>query len=468
MCLYCPAVPAHLPHALEVHAHAHEPSLARSHEFAACLVLTHAHGTQLGMARLTVVELFAGMGGVTGGLLDAGGFEPLLLLDSDPHAALVFRTNFAEVGDRYKTRAIARQMTATQLLDLAGGHPDGILGCPPCQGLSPAGLRDVHDSRNDLLLEMRRLIRGVRPRFFIMENVPSLLLSTQYAAFEAELIDLYDIHAEVLNAAEYGVPQLRRRAVVVGFHRELGVTPSLPEATHGGIGRVFDYRTGGLVAPHKQKGRNLLKLRPHAVLPKRPLVTLADALGDLPFDPPPLTRRVRPCLAVEDAAEYARPPKTAYQHRMRRGSAVALNHRAWRHTTAMVAWLRCTEPGDCPSDQGERGRNTRYYSQAYARLHARGLARTITTNFHNPGGGRFTHYGSPRTLTLREALRVQGFGDAYRFDDLHASDAERLVGNAFPRLLAEAIGRHVASLLAPLLGTEAPRSISSVDAPVEK
>jgi DNA (cytosine-5)-methyltransferase 1 len=71
----------------------------------------------------------------------------------------------------------------------------------------------------------------------------------------------------------------------------------------------------------------------------------------------------------------------------------------------------------------------------------------VTTNFHNPGGGRFTHYASPRTLTLREALRLQGFPDTFRFDCITPTDARRLVGNAFPRLLAEIIGRHVARLL---------------------
>ena len=89
----------------------------------------------------------------------------------------------------------------------------------------------------------------------------------------------------------------------------------------------------------------------------------------------------------------------------------------------------------------------RYFSQAYARLHQTGLARAVTTNFHNPGSGRFTHYGAPRALTLREALRLQSFPDAFILPEMHMSDAERLVGNAFPLRLAEVLGRHISRLL---------------------
>jgi len=110
--------------------------------------------------------------------------------------------------------------------------------------------------------------------------------------------------------------------------------------------------------------------------------------------------------------------------------------------------LALVAPGQCPHGLGSRGRNTSYFSQAYGRLHRNGLARTITKNFHNPGSGRFTHYAAPRTLTIREALRVQGFPDTFRFtDDTTASAAERLVGNAFPRPLARALARHIRRLL---------------------
>lgn len=391
------------------------------------------------MSKLCVAELFAGIGGVTGGFVDASGYEPVFLNDWDQAAHDAFVLNFPELKDRYHVRSV-RGLTGPEVLALAGGTVDGLLGCPPCQGLSPAGPRSADDDRNELLHQMHRLIWSIEPKFFVMENVPSLLQTELYEDFEDSLATRYALKAVVVNAAEYGIPQLRRRAVVIGLRKDLGVEPSLPAPTHGGCGKVFDYRTGKYVASGGPTGRRLLKLRPAVRLPRtRRLVTLRRALGDLPADVP-LGQEVR---------EYARLATTAYQRRMRAGAPDQLaNHRAWNHEPEMVKLLSKVRAGDCPRGQGGRGRNTTYFSQAYARLHPGGLARTITTNFHNPGSGRFTHYAAPRTLTLREALRVQGFPDTFRFEGLHSSDAERLVGNAFPRPLARALARHIRRLLA--------------------
>jgi DNA (cytosine-5)-methyltransferase 1 len=363
------------------------------------------------------------------------------------NAAKAFRANFPRFADRYIARKIDEKISAPRLLDLSGGEIHGILGCPPCQGLSQAGLRNPHDERNALLDEMLRLIRGVRPRFFIVENVPSLLGSIYFDTFESRLIGEYDIHAEVVNAAEYGIPQLRRRAVIIGFHRELGVTPSLPRPTHGGRGTVYDYFSGKRVKSRSRVGRNLLQLRPYAPLPNRRLVTLDDALADLPTNPERyvIWRREENEIAQEMNYEFA--PRSAFQRKMRVGSLTVRNHASWRHSSCLVARLTKIPPGDCPSDNGSRHRNTKYFSQAYSRLHEAGLARTITTNFHNPGSGRFTHYAADRSLTIREALRLQSFPDTFVFQGMHQTDAERLVGNAFPRWLARVIGRHVATQL---------------------
>lgn len=388
------------------------------------------------MSHLTVAELFAGIGGVTGGFIDAGGFDPLYLADSDAAAERTFRFNFPELADRYDVGCV-EVLNGSTVLDAGGGKIDGVLGCPPCQGFSAAGSRNKRDPRNALVHHFCRIVQEVRPAFFLMENVPSLLQSTLYRRFEDTLAEQYRLHAEVLNAAEYGLPQLRRRAVVLGLRSDLGVAPSLPQPTHGGRGYVFDYYTGQYVRPALE-GRNLLKLRPSIELPPRELVSISKAVGDLPVEVTP----------YEDSPAYARPATTEYQRAMR-GSGRLANHRGWRHGESIRQRLKAIAPGDCPREQGPRSRNTRYFSQAYARLHPDGLARTITTNFHNPGSGRFTHYGAPRTLTLREALRLQGFPDGFAFDlnNLQHYEAERLVGNAFPRPLARALASHVRALL---------------------
>src|SRR5437870_442726 len=126
------------------------------------------------VAELKVAEVFAGIGGVTGGFLDAGGYESGFLSDSDPFARDTFVLNFPELANRYHVGRIER-LTGPRILNLAGTAIDGLLGCPPCEGLSPAGLRERDDERNQLLHQMRRLVSSIEPKFFLLENVPSLL-----------------------------------------------------------------------------------------------------------------------------------------------------------------------------------------------------------------------------------------------------------------------------------------------------
>jgi DNA (cytosine-5)-methyltransferase 1 len=166
------------------------------------------------------------------------------------------------------------------------------------------------------------------------------------------------------------------------------------------------------------------------------LIVVQDAIGDLPEagdDDAPL----RYC---RNAARYAA---------TLRGSEVR-NHRRWRHRPDMLRRLLVVPEGGGLLDRYGRARSRPYFSQAYTRLHRRGLARTLTTNFHNPGSGRFLHYEALRTLTVREAARLQGIEDRFVFIKFRSAQ-ERLVGNAFPVPLAEALARHIASQLTAVL-----------------
>src|SRR5438034_786626 len=194
------------------------------------------------MTTLKVAEVFAGIGGVTGGFLDAGGYRSVFLNDIDDVARDAFLLNFPKLDGRYHVGPVER-LTGPRVLRLAGTEIDGLLGCPPCEGLSPAGLRETDDERNQLLHQMRRLVASIGPKFFMLENVPSLLQTRLYRAFVQSLSHRYSLHGEVLNAAEYGIPQLRRRAVVLGIRKDLEVKPTLPSPTHGGRGKVYDYYT---------------------------------------------------------------------------------------------------------------------------------------------------------------------------------------------------------------------------------
>src|SRR6266699_3542727 len=116
------------------------------------------------------------------------------------------------------------------------------------------GFLDDDDELTALLRQIHRLVSSIRPKFFVLENVPSLLQTALYRDFVESLSRRYLLHGEVLNAAEYGVPQLRRRAVVFGLRKDLGVKPTLPPPTHGGRGVVYDYYTLRYVVPRTPRG----------------------------------------------------------------------------------------------------------------------------------------------------------------------------------------------------------------------
>jgi DNA (cytosine-5)-methyltransferase 1 len=156
-----------------------------------------------------------------------------------------------------------------------------------------------------------------------------------------------------------------------------------------------------------------------------PFVTVGDAIGDL-----------------EDPGGSARP--SAYGRALGARTGAVSNHVPWDHGLELVQRMRQVREGCRPPTEATNG--SRYYSQAYTRLHRRGLARTVTTNFHNPGSGRFLHYRLDRTLTVREAARLQGFSDDFVFMG-RPGWQERLVGNAFPPLWAEAIAAHITAEL---------------------
>lgn len=395
---------------------------------------------------LTTAEVFAGIGSVSTGFGMAG-FERLLLTDVDPVARDNFVENFPN-GPRY-LREDVRHLTVGRVRDAVDGRTvDGLLGCPPCQGFSSAGKRDPTDPQNQLLVDFFRLARGLHVKFFVMENVPALLDQQLFGDQIALMRRWYRVWHGPLNAALYGLPQTRQRSIVIGYHKDLGVEPAPPPCTHYGTKYVFDYRSGRKVRPSASSAECLLGPYPRiggrrrqaaSWLPAgaadlQDLVTVEDAIGDLPAD------------GCEDGARWSADAVSPFAEECDAGATVH-NHQPWRHRPALAARMRSVPEGGVWNESRERG----YYSQAYARLHRSGLARTVTTNFHNPGSGRFTHYGANRTLTVREAARLQGIPDTFRFVGF-PSWQERLVGNAFPLPWAAQLGRQVRNQLDAVVG----------------
>jgi DNA (cytosine-5)-methyltransferase 1 len=386
-----------------------------------------------------VVELFAGIGNVARAFAATGSFDSLLLTDIDGRARDTVLAN--EPTARYLVRDAARLRSADLLRAADGRTIAGILGCPPCQGFSAAGRRDVDDPRNGLMADYFRAVLQMNPAFFVAENVPAVYQSRLLARILAIVDRRYDVWRGVVNAALFGVPQTRQRAILIGYRRDLGIRPGSPTTTHLGRRPIFNYRTMSAVRPDRDALSALLGQYPQPwpddplsfepVSPsgreRRRLVTVDDAIGDLP---------------PAGANEFQRDRSSSYAAGLRSGEELS-NHEAWRHAPDQVERFRKIEEGAGPvTDSGRR-----YYSGAYARLHRHGLARTITTNFHNAGSGRFLHPTEPRTLTVREAARLQGIGDGFRFVG-DRSVQEIHVGNSFPPPLAAAIARRVSADLA--------------------
>src|SRR3989344_324954 len=187
--------------------------------------------------KLKIIDLFAGVGGISNGFQKAG-FEVVAANEYKPDIANTYIKNHSA------TRMIVEYITKIKSKDLSNGEEiDVIVGGPPCQGFSMAGRRIrnggafLNDPRNELFKEFHRIVKDIEPKIFMMENVAAIL-NMHSGAIKNEIIKLfkeigYDTEVQVFLAAEYGVPQFRKRAIFIG--NRLGINPKefFPKKTHG-------------------------------------------------------------------------------------------------------------------------------------------------------------------------------------------------------------------------------------------
>lgn len=182
----------------------------------------------------TVVSTFAGCGGSSLGYAIAG-YREVLAVEWDDVACATFRANFPEVplwaGDIGKLSV----EKALEMSGLKAGELDVLDGSPPCQGFSAAGKRVLDDPRNSLFREYVRLLRGMRPRAFVMENVAGMVKGKMKLVFAEIMRELkasgYRVRARIINAAWYGVPQSRERMIFIGLREDLNREPEHPNPT---------------------------------------------------------------------------------------------------------------------------------------------------------------------------------------------------------------------------------------------
>ena len=367
------------------------------------------------LERLTAVDLFCGCGGMSVGLRSAG-FEVLAGVDINRKYICSFAKNFPNA------QVITDDITSippTEFMERLGlrvGDLSLLAGGPPCQGFSknvPRKHRYLEDDRNQLIRTYLNYCESLQPQMILMENVAEMRNGFDQAytqEIEQRLKEAgYTVHHSVLTAADFGVPQRRRRAFFLATR--LGFKFGTPKRTHLPVsacpdGNLFD---------------------------ERHYVTVWDAIGDLP----PLEHGQSPAVS-----EYVSAPQNEFQAKVRGTLKSVTDHVSRKLAAKQLARLNAIEPGQGLKDLPPELQTKGGFSGAYGRLTKQMVAPTITRWVFHPGSGRWGHPVDIRTLSIREIARIQGFPDYYTFVGSFTDQAGQL-GNAVPPLLAEVIANHM-------------------------
>lgn len=354
--------------------------------------------------RPTVVSLFSGIGGLDLGFVREG-FKILWANEFNLQAAASYETNLG-------LRPVVEDIDAIAIDAIP--RADVVIGGPPCQSFSLVGRRFEDDPRGHLVWTFTNIVSRIRPRAFVLENVPGM---------EASLVDGvrlpivlartfaaagYDVAPMKLNAADYMVPQLRRRLFLIGI-RGAAVAKPDPETFSDHLG-----------VPASER-----------------LISASAALDDL-----------GPCVGKGERATYAHSPSTwlAKHFRAKRLPNVSL-HECPRLSATDAALARAIPPGgnyrDVPdeiaTDRIRKFKISGGRSTTYGRLHPDRPSYTVNTFFRRPNVGTNFHYRAERLITPREALRLQAFPDDFELVYSSQDGRNAQIGNAVPPLLGQAV-----------------------------
>lgn len=372
--------------------------------------------------KVIALDLFSGAGGFSLGMTNAG-IDVVAAVEFDEKIALTYMENHPDtlmINQDIKNIPTSKfdniydpeknQIVLDEVLPNESKQIDIIFGGPPCQGFSMAGRRIrnnnlyLEDERNLLFMEFWRMVKAFKPKVFIMENVPGIL-SFDEGKFKEEIemkfSELgYHVSSKVLSAEKFGVPQKRKRAIFIGNRMGLDSNLLFPIETHD----------------------------------ESNYVSVWDAISDLP---------ILESGEGEEPTEYNSPPINEYQRKLRLGSDGKLyNHVASFHTKKTIDILKMVKPGQTMKDLPAKYQTKSVHSGAYGRMLKNEPSYTLTTRINTPSVGRITHPVNNRTITPREAARLQSFPDYYRFiGDITTIGMQ--IGNSVPPILAEAIGRRV-------------------------
>jgi DNA (cytosine-5)-methyltransferase 1 len=383
-----------------------------------------------------VIDLFSGCGGLSTGFLEEG-FEIIASVEINAVAVKTYARNFPRTHIFNQDIRDIDPSDLRRNLGLERGELDCLIGGPPCQGFSknvPAMKRFLDDPRNKLMQVFLAFVKEFRPKAVLIENVAEIVKAFDGTVSNEVLSELnadYSAKVRVLNARDYGIPQIRRRAFFLAS-RVKGI--EFPEPTHSAM---TEEQKPSLYGNHQATLFDEYQLR---MLTHRqePYVSVWDAIGELPS----LDNG-----EGENPCEYTSEPQTPYQRLLRENATVLHDHVARRLTPIQYQRISLLGEGQSMPNLPEELRAKKGYSGAYGRLISNEPARTITKWVFHPGSGRFGHPYDNRVITIREAARLQSFPDWFVFEGTYLQKSSQ-VGEAVPPLLV----RKLADSLAKNLG----------------
>lgn len=355
--------------------------------------------------KFKVVDLFAGVGGLSYGFAHDEDFEIVAANEILLPMATAYSQNHPSVKMYNKD---IKDFSLSDLYNDFGikvGDIDIVVGGPPCQAYSTVGKRLIDDPRGKLFQEYYRILSELRPKVFVFENVKGLLSMCGGTLIQT-IIQLFEslgyrVYIKLLNAADYGAPQIRERVILVGTLLDNEFTYPLP--TH------YNPETGMI------KGL-------------KPYVTLGEAIGDLGV----LANGGKTLV-------YSSEPQNDYQRLMRENApAELMDHNVSKNGEHLVKLMEALPDGGSPMDVAEELRPTSGFANCYCRLWWDKPSTTVTRNLGCVSSSRCVHPKQPRPLSTREGARIQGFPDNYHFFGTR-SERNLQIGNAVPTFLSKAI-----------------------------